>query len=84
MEDAGHAPGDGGAVAARLQPVAAGFDADRAWRRVSMKPAKVPMALLPPPTQATTYSGSAPPRISRHWARASSPTTRWNSRTIHG
>ena len=51
---------------------------------VSTKPAKVPIAFEPPPTHATTKSGSAPPRISRHCSRASSPTMRWNSRTIHG
>ena len=50
---------------------------------VSRKPANVPIAFEPPPTHATTRSGSVP-RIARHCSRASSPTTRWNSRTIHG
>src|SRR5581483_7262447 len=34
VEDAGHAPGDRRPVPARLQTVAAGFDADEAGRRV--------------------------------------------------
>ena len=50
---------------------------------VSTKPLKMPIAFEPPPTHATTTSGSAP-SSSRHCARASSPITRWNSRTIHG
>ena len=41
------------------------------------------MALEPPPTQATTASGSRP-AISRIWARASSPMTDWKSRTMAG
>ncbi len=49
---------------------------------VSTKPANVPAAFDPPPTHATTTSGSAPSRIVRHCPRASSPTTRWNSRTM--
>ena len=52
--------------------------------RVSlMKGQKRPMALEPPPTQATTRSGSLPV-IRRDWALASSPMTRWKSRTIMG
>ena len=47
-------------------------------------PAKIPAALEPPPTAAVTTSGIPPSRIAAHWCRASSPTTRWNSRTIHG
>jgi hypothetical protein len=42
-----------------------------------------PAALLPPPTQAITTSGSFP-STSRHCARASSPMMRWKSRTIMG
>ena len=51
---------------------------------VSANPAKIPAALDPPPAQATTTSGSPPSRSARHCSRASSPITRWNSRTIHG
>ena len=52
---------------------------------VSAKPEKMPMALEPPPTHAVTTSGTWPmPRTASHCARASSPMTRWNSRTIHG
>jgi ribosomal protein L32 len=43
----------------------------------------MPMALDPPPTQAATASGSVPVSSST-WARASSPMTRWKSRTIRG
>ena len=72
----GHAAADGRA-AGRLH-------ADQARRAgSSAKPEKMPMALEPPPTQATTTSGSPPVRA-RHCSRASSPMTRWNSRTIHG
>ena len=45
----------------------------KAWKR--------PMALEPPPTQATAASGSRPAR-SRIWRRASTPMTRWKSRTM--
>ena len=69
------APADGG-PAFRL-------DSDEAGA-VSAKPAKVPAALDPPPTQATTRSGSAPSRLGGHCSAASRPTTRWNSRTIQG
>ena len=44
---------------------------------------KRPMALDPPPTQATSRSGNRPVALSA-WARASSPITRWKSRTIIG
>ena len=50
----------------------------------SANPAKIPAALEPPPAQATTTSGSSPSSRARHCSRASSPMTRWNSRTIHG
>ena len=43
----------------------------------------MPIALDPPPTHATTASGSRPVRSST-WARASSPMTRWKSRTMAG
>ena len=41
------------------------------------------MAFEPPPTQAMTRSGSRP-HVSSTWARASSPITRWRSRTRAG
>ena len=44
---------------------------------------KVPIAFEPPPTQAITRSGSRP-AASSTWARASSPITRWRSRTSAG
>ena len=43
----------------------------------------MPIALEPPPTQARTASGSRPSRSST-CSRASSPMTRWKSRTIAG
>ena len=43
----------------------------------------MPIAFEPPPTQAITRPGSRPSR-SRICARASSPITRCNSRTIAG
>ena len=48
-----------------------------------MNASKMPIALLPPPTQATIASGSRP-ASSRICARASRPITDWNSRTISG
>ena len=45
--------------------------------------ANVPIAFEPPPTQARTRVGQ-PARRSRICARASSPITRWRSRTITG
>ena len=43
----------------------------------------MPIALDPPPTQAVTASGSRPVSASI-CSRASSPMTRWKSRTIIG
>ena len=43
----------------------------------------MPIAFDPPPTQAATASGSRPVSSST-CARASSPMTRWKSRTIVG
>ena len=43
----------------------------------------MPIALDPPPTQATTASGSRPVS-SIVWRRVSIPITRWKSRTISG
>jgi hypothetical protein len=48
-----------------------------------MKAWKAPMALDPPPTQAITASGSLPVMAST-CSRASTPMTRWKSRTIVG
>ena len=48
-----------------------------------MKAWKMPIALEPPPTQATTASGSRPAMAST-CSRASTPITRWKSRTIIG
>ncbi len=44
---------------------------------------KMPMALEPPPMQATTASGSRP-SSSATWALVSSPITAWKSRTMAG
>ena len=43
----------------------------------------MPIEFDPPPTHAITRSGSRPVRSSI-WSRASSPITRWRSRTIAG
>ena len=48
-----------------------------------MKPANIPIAFEPPPTQATTASGSAP-SASSSCSRASRPITACSSRTISG
>ncbi len=48
-----------------------------------MKALKIPIAFEPPPTQATTASGSRP-HSSWIWARASLPITAWKSRTRAG
>ena len=48
-----------------------------------MNASKMPMALLPPPTQATMTSGARPSN-SWHWRLASCPMTDWNSRTMSG
>ena len=44
---------------------------------------KMPIAFEPPPTQATTASGSRPAARAT-CSRASTPITRWKSRTITG
>ena len=49
----------------------------------STNPSKMPRALLPPPTQATTAAGNRPVS-STIWCRASRPMTDWNSLTISG
>ena len=83
MEHTRDAPVDRRAVTSALQAVPpASTPTSRA--PVSTKPAKVPMALLPPPTHATTDVGVGAAEQPRHCTRASSPTTRWNSRTIQG
>jgi len=61
-----------------------GCGASRREPHRSTKPAKVPAVLEPPPTQATTWSGTALASSRAHWPRASSPMTRWKVRTIHG
>ena len=84
VHDARHAAADRRAVMTRLEPEPAGLDADERARRCRRTRRTCPIAFEPPPTHATTTSGSAPSSSSRHCRRASSPTTRWNSRTIHG
>ena len=49
----------------------------------SRKPANIPIAFEPPPTQAIAASGSRP-SASRICSRASRPITAWSSRTISG
>ena len=44
----------------------------------------MPIALLPPPTQAITASGWRPMHLWHLHVRHSSPITRWKSRTIVG
>ncbi len=48
-----------------------------------MKGKNIPAAFEPPPTHATTASGSRP-RRARHCSRVSLPMTDWKSRTIIG
>ena len=66
-----------------LSPWPPGSTPTTRTRRSLMKGQKSPMALEPPPTQATSRSGSRP-ACRRTWARVSSPITRWKSRTIIG
>ena len=51
--------------------------------RSSTNASKMPIALLPPPTHATTAVGSRP-ACSKICALASRPITDWNSRTMSG
>jgi hypothetical protein len=62
---------------------AARFHADEPHTLIGHKASKMPIELLPPPTQATTRSGSRP-AASSSCTRASWPITDWNSRTING
>mmetsp|Transcript_37882 Transcript_37882/g.89110 ORF Transcript_37882/g.89110 Transcript_37882/m.89110 type:complete len:215 (+) Transcript_37882:546-1190(+) len=50
----------------------------------SRKAVKSPSELQPPPTQASSTSGAAPPVISANCCLASKPTMLWKSRTIMG
>ena len=84
MQDAGRAAGDRGGVPAGVDAVAAGLEAVQPHVGVvEERRGRCPIALEPPPTQATTASGSRPVRSST-CARASSPMMRWKSRTIAG
>ena len=84
VQDAGRATGQGGGVMAGRDALPGRLDADRAARRGSpMNRLRRPMALEPPPTQAIATSGSRP-SIQRSCAAASSPMTRWRSRTMRG
>ena len=65
---AGHAAAHRRAVLAATRARARRPRRRRAAASVSRNPANVPIAFDPPPTHATTTSGSAPPRISRHCA----------------
>ncbi len=44
----------------------------------------MPIEFEPPPTQATTMSGLLRPSRFLSWRLASSPITRWKSRTMRG
>ena len=57
------------------EPVLASVSSTNSWKR--------PMALEPPPTQASRTSG-LPPNWSRHCCRTSLPMTAWKSRTWCG
>ena len=83
MQHARAAAGDRRGVPAGVDAVAAGLEADQPHAVVGTKAVKMPIALEPPPTQARTASGSRPSRSST-CSRASSPITRWKSRTIAG
>ena len=66
-----------------LRPWPPGSTPTMRTRRSWMNGQKSPIALEPPPTQATSRSGRRP-MVRRDWARASSPITRWKSRTSIG
>ena len=84
MQHARRAAGDRGRVPAGLDAVAAGLEAvQRAPSASSRNAVKMPIAFEPPPTQAATASGSRPVSSST-CSRASTPITRWKSRTICG
>ena len=83
MEDPGLAEAEGGAVVAGLGAAAAGLDPDQPDGVVVDEAGEQPGGVGPAPTQATARSGSRPSAW-RTWARASSPMTRWNSRTMSG
>ncbi len=80
-------PGDPPATVAACRPVARpsppASQPISATEVSGMKAWNTPMALEPPPTQAMTASGSRPAASSTCW-RASTPMTRWKSRTIIG
>ena len=65
------------------RPWPAGSTPTMRTRESRMKGQNSPMALEPPPTQATRRSGSLPVSL-RACPRVSSPMTRWKSRTIMG
>lgn len=83
MQDAGLPAVRVAACSPVSTPCPAGSQPTRRTSASGMKAWKRPMALEPPPTQATAASGRRPAR-SRIWRRASTPMTRWKSRTIAG
>ena len=80
-------PGEPPATVAAWRPVSTpsppASQPIRATSSSPMKAWKMPIAFEPPPTHAMTASGSRPAAA---WicARASTPMTRWKSRTIIG
>ena len=83
VEDAGDAPGHRGAVLAALEPEAAGLDADEAG--VGVEEAGEGAHRVRPAADARDDDVGVARRGSPGTARAlRRPTTRWNSRTIHG
>ena len=60
VQHAGHAAGESRRVFARRDAAPAGFHAHQPHAASSMNASKRPIALLPPPTQATARSGSRP------------------------
>ncbi len=84
MQDAQAAAGEARRVLAEgAAPPPASTPISRT-RGSSRKALKMPSEFEPPPTQATTRSGSLRPAFLRSWRRASSPMTRWKSRTMRG
>ena len=83
MEDAGLAEAERGAVVARLGAAAAGLDPDQPDLLVVDEPGEQAGRVRPAADTGHGQVGSRP-SASMIWARASSPMTRWNSRTMSG
>ena len=83
VQHADAAGGERRGVTPRRDALARGLDADQLHARVVEERRESADRVRPPPTQATTASGSLP-RAACSCARASSPITAWKSRTMLG